>query len=124
MSYPPQVVIDPPDGADAGEPQKASRAGSSRNAAVPAQDEAASRSRGAANAKQRDGVNKTQIALKALRSKRGASLAELQELTGWQPHSVRGFLSGMVRKKLGLMLTSEVGKDDVRRYRIDDAASA
>jgi hypothetical protein len=35
---------------------------------------------------------------------------------------VRGFLSAVVKKKLGLSLANEVGKDGVRRYRIDDAA--
>lgn len=64
-------------------------------------------------------TTKTEIVLKALRRKRGATLAELQEITGWQAHSVRGFLSGTVRKKLGLIVTSEMGKDGVRRYRID-----
>ena len=44
------------------------------------------------------------------------------EVTGWQAHSVRGFLSGTVKKKLGLPLVSDTGKDGVRRYRIDAAA--
>lgn len=69
-------------------------------------------------------ITKTEAALKALRRKRGASLVELQEVTGWQAHSVRGFLSGTVKKKLGLAVTREIGKDGVRRYRIDDAMPA
>lgn len=58
--------------------------------------------------------------LKKLRSVKGATIEMLVEATGWQAHSVRGFLSGTVRKKLGLTLLSEIGKDRVRRYRISD----
>jgi hypothetical protein len=60
--------------------------------------------------------SKTELALKLLRRKRGATLAELQAATGWQAHSVRGFLSGTIKKKLGLALTSARGADKVRRY--------
>jgi hypothetical protein len=61
---------------------------------------------------------KTEIIIKRLRGARGASVADLMKMTGWQAHSVRGFLSGTVRKKLRLELASEPGKDGVRRYRI------
>ena len=70
-------------------------------------------------------VSKTDIVVKKLRSAKGASIHQLVEATGWQAHSVRGFLSATVRKKLRLNLVSEVGKDAVRRYRIvDDATGA
>lgn len=62
---------------------------------------------------------KADIVLKKLRLARGATIESLMEATSWQAHSVRGFLSAVVRKKLGLTLVSEVGKDGVRRYRID-----
>ena len=61
---------------------------------------------------------KTEIVLKKLRAGKGASIAQLGEAIGWQAHSVRGFLSATVKKKLGLQLASDVGKDGVRRYRI------
>lgn len=53
-----------------------------------------------------------------LRRKTGASIDEMSKTTGWQAHSVRGFLSGTVKKKLGLTVTSEKDGSGVRRYRI------
>ena len=53
-----------------------------------------------------------------LRRKDGAAIAELMTATGWQSHSVRGFLSGAVKRKLGLTVTSAVGQDGIRRYRV------
>lgn len=64
------------------------------------------------------GPSKTDLVLKKLRTTKGTTLAQLVDLTGWQQHSVRGFLSGTVRKKLDLKLVSEVGKDGTRRYRV------
>lgn len=51
-----------------------------------------------------------------LSNKRGASLVQLQKAGGWQTHSVRGFLSGTVKKRLGLPLRSFKTKDGERRY--------
>lgn len=50
----------------------------------------------------------------------GATVAEMQEATGWQPHSVRGALSGVVAKKLGHTVTSEKVEERGRVYRIAD----
>lgn len=47
----------------------------------------------------------------------GATIAAIIETTGWQPHSVRGFLSAVVRKSLGLTLASDKGEHG-RVYRI------
>ena len=58
-----------------------------------------------------------------LRCSEGATLAFMMKVTGWQPHSVRGFLAGCVRKKLKLTLTSEK-VEGVRTYRIDDAGGS
>ena len=49
----------------------------------------------------------------------GASIEEMMQATDWQQHSVRGFLAGTVKKKLGFPLTSSKPKDGVRRYRIE-----
>ena len=48
----------------------------------------------------------------------GATIADLVKATGWQPHSVRGAISGALKKKLGLAVTSEKPGDGPRRYRI------
>ena len=61
---------------------------------------------------------KTGLILRLLRRKAGASLPELQERTGWQAHSVRGFLSGTVKRKLGLTVETEPDAKGGRRYRI------
>ena len=53
----------------------------------------------------------------------GATIEDLQSATGWQSHSVRGFLAGAVKKKLGLTLVSSKVDGGARRYRIVDAGS-
>lgn len=65
-------------------------------------------------------LNKTEFVLKLLRRETGASIDEMVKATGWQAHSVRGFLSGTVKKKLGLDLLSKTDGDGTRRYRIND----
>jgi hypothetical protein len=54
-----------------------------------------------------------------LRASSGATVAAMMAATEWQQHSVRGFLAGVIRKKLGLNLVSEES-DDGRVYRIKD----
>ncbi|MFI0849640.1 DUF3489 domain-containing protein [Mesorhizobium sp. IMUNJ 23232] len=76
------------------------------------------------SAKPKPPTSKTEMLLKKLRSAKGVTIDTLMETTGWQAHSVRGFLSGTVRKKLGLTVVSEVGKDGARRYRIETPAKA
>ena len=61
---------------------------------------------------------KIEQCLNLLNNPGGATIDELQEATGWQAHSVRGFLAGTVKKKLGLILESKKAGDGTRRYRI------
>ena len=58
-----------------------------------------------------------------LRTPPGATIATLMTATDWQQHSVRGFLAGVVRKKLGLNLVSEQ-TDKGRVYRIKDGKAS
>src|SRR6516225_10299204 len=55
--------------------------------------------------------------LALLRGPNGATIATVMRSTGWQPHTVRGFLAAVVRKKLGLTLESERTNGE-RVYRI------
>jgi len=56
-------------------------------------------------------------AIEMLRAPAGASIQALMEATSWQQHSVRGFLAGVVRKRLKLNLESAL-EDGVRIYRV------
>lgn len=62
--------------------------------------------------------SKTAKVLDLLRRSKGATLKELMKATGWQAHSVRGFLSGAVGKKLGLTVASTKGEDGERTYSV------
>jgi hypothetical protein len=53
-----------------------------------------------------------------LRQPQGSTTSVIVKATGWQPHSVRGFFAGIIRKKLGLTLESEKPDDGERIYRI------
>jgi hypothetical protein len=77
-----------------------------------------SKQRGAASQSKQD------VVIQMLRRQSGVTIEDIIAETGWQPHSVRGFFSGLVKKKLKLPLTSEVGKNGVRRYHIAPLAAA
>ena len=62
-------------------------------------------------------TTKHERVLGLLQARGGTTIAAVSKATGWQPHSVRGFFAGVVKKKLGLTLESEKRKSG-RIYRI------
>ncbi len=63
------------------------------------------------------GATKQEAVLALLRQPSGATIGVMMKATGWQQHSVRGFLTGVVKKRLKLKLGS-AKVDGVRAYRI------
>ena len=62
--------------------------------------------------------SKTATILDLLKRPGGATAKELLKATGWQPHSLRGFISGTLGKKMGLTVTSAKGEDGERIYSV------
>ena len=61
---------------------------------------------------------KKAIVLELLRRKQGAAMSEIGKATGWQNHTIRGFISGNVTKKMGLAVESSKSEAGERIYRI------
>lgn len=74
-------------------------------------------SRKSPSATSQAGLSRTDILIKLLKTREGASIEQLADAVGWQHHSVRGALSGILKKRLGLTIISE-RVDDIRIYRI------
>jgi len=93
----------------------------SRNKATPAKK--AAKGAKSANSSKKKGTGgahrgKTAQVLELLKRSGGATLKELMKATSWQAHSVRGFLSGALGKKIGLTVTSSKTADEERRYSV------
>ncbi len=101
---------------------RAARQGAHVAAAKPKSAKKAKASRkapkGAKNANAVREGSKAAKVLDLLKRTEGATLAELMKATAWQAHSVRGFLSGTVGKKLGLTVVSVKGEGGERTYSV------
>ena len=62
--------------------------------------------------------SKTSKVLDLLKRPGGVTTQDLSKATGWQAHSVRGFLSGMIRKKMGITVNSTRTRDGVLTYSV------
>ncbi len=93
-------------------------------AAPQAADVAPKKAKATKAAKTKEGASvprefsKKAIVLEMLRRKEGASLAEIAKATEWQNHSIRGFISGAITKKMGLKVESTKQEGGERRYKV------
>jgi hypothetical protein len=65
----------------------------------------------------REGSKKAEV-LELMRRNQGATIEAIMKLTGWQVHTVRGFVSGTLSKKLGLKIESFRSEKKERTYRV------
>ena len=72
----------------------------------------------ASKAKSRRSGSKAEKVLELIKRKEGATLAEIAKASDWQNHSIRGFVSGHVTKKLGLKVESTKSEAGERTYRV------
>ena len=70
--------------------------------------------------KQRDGTKEARL-IEMLRRKEGATILQIVDVLGWQPHTVRGAFAGALKKKRGLTVTSEKVESGKRVYRLPAA---
>jgi hypothetical protein len=64
--------------------------------------------------------NKTAVVLDLLRREGGATVDDIGSATGWQAHSVRGFISGVLGKRMGLTVELAKREDGKRVYSLVD----
>jgi uncharacterized protein DUF3489 len=106
----PNVAEQAPDAAPAkGKRDKDAKKGTKRHTARPSAKKTASVAR--------EGSKKAEV-VDLMRRPKGVMLAEIMKKTGWQAHTVRGFVSGTLIKKLGLKVEAFRSDDKERCYRI------
>jgi hypothetical protein len=112
-------------GAESAKPRKKARVARKRAHVAPKQAKSAPKSKapnkppeaGGKTGLAHDGTQAAKI-LDLMKRPEGVSMKELLKATGWQPHSVRGFLSGAIRKKMGMTVTSTKAEDGERTYSV------
>ena len=112
-----QTTGAPPLAATASAAAPAPRADKVRARQVAAGTKHSSRPAAARKASPAPAASKIDTIVQMMRGKSGASVEQLAKATGWQNHSVRGAISGTVKKKLGLNIVSE-RVNGLRLYRI------
>ena len=85
-------------------------------AAVPKEAKAKKAAKAANEATTPRPASKGANVLELISRAKGATLAELMQATGWQAHSIRGFISGNLGKKMGLTVESAKREDGERVY--------
>src|SRR5262244_339845 len=100
---------------------KTKRGGKNAKTAKAATKAAKKRERGTAKRKSKSqreaGGTKKEIVLELLHRKDGATIADIAKATQWQNHSIRGFISGSVSKKMGVAVESSKNDVGERTYR-------
>jgi hypothetical protein len=97
---------------------KPTRAKSTKKTAKAKKAPTPKKSTKATKAKSSRSGSKTEKVLELMKRKEGATLAEIAKATAWQKHSIRGFVSGHVTKKLGRKVESTKSEAGERTYRI------
>ena len=78
-----------------------------------------SKTKNASRAQAPVATTKSASIIALLRRNNGATIAELTKATSWQAHSIRGFMSGTLKKKQGVLINSDQEEGKPRRYFID-----
>jgi hypothetical protein len=74
-----------------------------------------------AKPRSRDNSKQAQV-IAMLKRPEGATIPQICEATGWQQHTVRGTFAGAFKKRLGLVIVSEIGAESKRVYRIQTSS--